>query len=190
MAGSPLHRPAWREQATCGGLGADDYVHERGRRSSGYDLKLGAGCAVRQECLNTELADASLMGLVLWHDGARAAGAAERTERHIVRTPSLVKGTKTNRHSNPSVEAHGEFECFSDRSRLHLSDGPADPDSDSGWPLHRPSEHVVDFKDRTARHGARFAFHRDETGHKPATPGLGGEDVPHLTTTAGGSLTA
>jgi Transcription factor WhiB len=57
-----LSRPAWHRQAACAGQGTTEFIPVRG---ANYDRAraLCAGCPVRQECLETALADSELLGL-------------------------------------------------------------------------------------------------------------------------------
>ena len=56
-----LRRPAWHQRAACRGLGVAGFVGLR--REERYRRELCAGCEVRQECLDTALADPELTGL-------------------------------------------------------------------------------------------------------------------------------
>ena len=57
-----LSRAAWHRQAACAGQGTTELIPVRG---ANYDRAraLCAGCPVRQECLETALADSELLGL-------------------------------------------------------------------------------------------------------------------------------
>ena len=58
-----LARPEWHQRAACAGMGTAAFII--GHRAKYEDLarELCAGCAVRQECLETALADIELHGL-------------------------------------------------------------------------------------------------------------------------------
>jgi len=56
-----LHPPEWHQHASCAGLGPAGFVLGRGEGE--YNREICEGCAVRQKCLTTALADVSLTGL-------------------------------------------------------------------------------------------------------------------------------
>jgi WhiB family redox-sensing transcriptional regulator len=70
-----LHRPEWHQWAACRGVGIGAFVIANG--GSYTRRQLCEDCSVRQECLDTALADPDLVGL--W------AGTTERERRAMRR---------------------------------------------------------------------------------------------------------
>jgi WhiB family redox-sensing transcriptional regulator len=70
-----LRRPEWHRSAACRGVGADAFVVSKGRGPS--RRQLCEECPVRQECLETAVADSDLVGL--W------GGTTERERRAMRR---------------------------------------------------------------------------------------------------------
>ncbi len=59
-----LRRPPWHQQAACRGVGVTSFVLTKAKGTwSEYNRELCEDCPVRQECLETALADVSLLGL-------------------------------------------------------------------------------------------------------------------------------
>ena len=57
-----IQRPEWHQRSACRGLGAEAFVIPHGSQY-GPTRVLCESCRVRQECLDTALADPSLAGL-------------------------------------------------------------------------------------------------------------------------------
>jgi WhiB family transcriptional regulator, redox-sensing transcriptional regulator len=59
-----LRRPPWHQQAACRGAGVDAFVLSPAKGTwSEYNRELCEDCPVRQECLETALANRELQGL-------------------------------------------------------------------------------------------------------------------------------
>lgn len=56
-----IRRPEWHQRAACRGLGHEAFVVGTGGRFSRRELSVG--CSVRQDCLETALANDELVGL-------------------------------------------------------------------------------------------------------------------------------
>ena len=58
-----LRRPRWHLWAACRGVGHKGFVASRGVKYDEHARQLCASCPVRQECLETALADPELIGM-------------------------------------------------------------------------------------------------------------------------------
>ncbi len=75
-----LRRPPWHQQAACSGVGVTSFVLTKAKGTwSEYNRELCEDCPVRQECLETALADRELQGL--WGGTTGAERAALRRGR-------------------------------------------------------------------------------------------------------------
>jgi hypothetical protein len=81
LLGELVRRPEWHRQAACRGVGADAFIIDRGAQYEDSVRQLCAGCSVRQECLETALANADTTGL--W-------GGTTPTERRQMRRGRAV----------------------------------------------------------------------------------------------------
>jgi WhiB family redox-sensing transcriptional regulator len=74
-----FHRPEWYQRAACRGVGTEGFIIDKGHRLS---RGLCQDCPVRQECLDTALADPDLVGV--W------GGTSERERREMRRARQSV----------------------------------------------------------------------------------------------------
>jgi WhiB family redox-sensing transcriptional regulator len=58
-----LRRPEWHRRAACRGVGSGGFVVVQGGQYDDQARRLCGGCPVRQECLETALADPDLTGM-------------------------------------------------------------------------------------------------------------------------------
>jgi WhiB family transcriptional regulator, redox-sensing transcriptional regulator len=65
-----IGRPEWQRRAACRGRGTQRFVIDRGGGGYAKTKELCAGCAVRQDCLDTAMADDSIVGVWGGTDGA------------------------------------------------------------------------------------------------------------------------
>ncbi len=73
-------RPEWHARAACRGTGTDAFFPRRGTLYDGT-RQLCAECPVREECLETALADSKLVGL--WGGTTPAQRREMRRERAV-----------------------------------------------------------------------------------------------------------
>ena len=81
MVAQLVHRPSWHALAASRGVGVDAFFVEHGGQFDGGQRRLCESCPVRQECLETALADVSLSGM--W-------GGTTPVERKAMRQPKAT----------------------------------------------------------------------------------------------------